>query len=293
MSRRFACVFAGAMIFMSIVSAAWAAGERSQTPEERRRSRLVKHLKRLNRPADWLIARKIFSSNRTRQIEGLENCPYSEIEWPWYLSSGHLERYAFTVDFIPVNMDKDPEEETLIVIQSDTDKINYATFCLVDDSKRGSTPLSSYSEISHGKPITFQLADLTGEGDNEIIVYTRDDRGGRLLDSVRIIKPNDKRHLDLVWFSHLRGEFQWPPARDEVFKGRTVVRTEVIKAKMRLGFNGKGNPATIILKGDREFKNKFTFDNGTTRRSVQKIAFEEHWRWDKKRFRFFRVPDFE
>lgn len=293
MFRRLACVFAGAMILMSGVSAAQVAGGLSQTSEERRRTRLIQHLKRLNRPADWLIARKIFSSNRTRQIEGLENCPYSEIEWPWYLSSGHLERYAFTVDFIPVNMDKDPEEETLIVIQSDRDKINYVTFCLLDDSKRGSTPLSSYSEISYGKPITFQIADLTGEGDNEIIVYARDDRAGRILDSVRIIKPNDKRQLDLVWFSHLRGEFKWPPARDENFKSRVVARTEVIKAKMRLSFNGRGNPATIILKGNREFKNKFTFDNGTITRSSQKIAFEEYWRWDKERFRFFRIPDFE
>ena len=62
---------------------------------------------------------------------------------------------------------------------------------------------------------------------------------------------------------------------------------------MRLSFNGAGNPATIILKGNREFKNKFTFDNGTTTRSSQKTAFEEYWRWDKTRFRFFRMPNFE
>ena len=294
MSRRQVAVSAYAFFLFALLTVvSWAArSDRFQTPSERRQVRLTRHLKRLARPGDWRIVHKLFSSDRTRQLEGLENCRYPETEWPWYLSSGHLERYAFTVDFIPVNMDSDPEDETLIVVQSDLGAVNYATFCLVDDEKRGRTPLSSYSEISHDRPITFQLVDLTGGGESELIIYTRDDRAGLMVDSVRIIKLNGRRRFDLVWFGRLRGKFVWPPEKEKA-KKRTIIRSETLKAKMRLNFNGVGNPATIVLKGERHLWNRIRLDDGTWRQSRRKILFEERWRWNKKRFRFIRIPDFE
>ena len=299
MSRRYGFALFRTLFLIALLAVvswaavSWAAlGDRSQTPAQRRLNRLVSHIKRLSRPSDWRIVRKLYSSDHALQLAGLENCPYSEVEWPWYLSSEHLEKYTFTADFIPVNMDSDPEDETLIVIQSDPGEINYATFCLVDDEKRSRAPLSSYSEISHKRPITFQLVDLTGSGNIEVIIHARDDRAGQLVDSVRIIKPNKNRQFDLVWFGRLRGRFAWPPEKDKA-RGRTITRNEVIKARMRVSFNGSGNPATIILKGDRELKNKIEYKNGTSRQSVRKVSFEEQWRWDKKLFRFLRVPDFE
>jgi hypothetical protein len=294
MSLRFASACFRTLFLAALLVAVSRAApaDQYQSTSERRRTRLVAHIKRLERPSDWLILRKLYSSDRARQLEGFENCPYSEMEWPWYLSSGHLEKYTFTADFIPVNMDSDPEDETLIVIQSDSGEVNFATFCLVDDDKRGRTPLSSYSEISHQKPITFQLVDLTGDGDSEIIIHARDDRAGRFVDSVRIIKPNMKRQFDLVWFGRLRGLFVWPPVKDKA-KNRTITRNESLRAKMRLSFNGSGSPATIILKGEREYENEIRYKNRTTRQAARKVSFEERWHWDKKLFRFLRDPDFE
>ena len=182
MFSRFIVVFTGVMLLAAIpATASWAAtGDRADAVEKRRKTRLIHHLKRLNRPSDWRIARKLFSADKNVQRDGLRYCPYSDGDWPWYLSSEHMENYTFTADIIPVNMDGDPEDETLIIIQSDPGKINYTTFCLVDDDKRGHASLSSLSEISHARPITFQLADLTGDGSNEIVVYVRDDRSGWL-----------------------------------------------------------------------------------------------------------------
>lgn len=294
MSRRQVALSAhAAIIFIFLTVASWAArSDRFQTSAERRHARMVSHLKRLARPDDWRIVHKLFSSDRTRQLEGLEICRYSEIEWPWFLSSRHLERYAFTVDFIPVNMDSDPEDETLIVVQSDPDALNYATFCLVDDEKRGRTPLSSYSEASHNQPITFQLTDLTGDGESELIIYARDDRAGLMVDSVRIIKPNRGHQFDLIWFGRVRGEFVWPPEEDKA-KKRTIIRKESLKAEMRLSFNGTGNPVTILLSGERNLRNQIRFDDGTQHQLRRNIQFETQWRWDKSLFRFIRVPDFE
>ncbi|MBT3351016.1 MAG: hypothetical protein HOC91_12095 [Nitrospinaceae bacterium] len=290
MSRHPAITALWAFFLIFLVSISWAASvDQNRTPAERRQARLISHLKKLSRPSDWRIVRKFFSSNRARQIEGFENCPYSEIEWPWYLSSGHLERYAIRADFIPVNMDSDPEDETLIVVHSDPGEVFYTTFCLVDDEKRGRTPLSSFNEISHKKKITFQMVDLTGDGEEELIIFARDDRAGRLVDSVRIIKPNKNRQFSLVWFGRLSGEFSWPPEKDKA-KKQTVIRNEKLKAKMKLKFDGNGSPATIVLSGSREMKSRIKPRKGIARQSVRTVSFEEHWRWDKKLFRFLRVP---
>ncbi len=291
---RFIAVFTWVLLLAAIpATASWAAtGDRADAVEKRRKTRLIRHLKRLNRPSDWRIARKLFSADKNIQRDGLRNCPYSDGDWPWYLSSKHMENYTFTADIIPVNMDGDPEDETLIVIQSDPGKINYATFCLVDDDKRGRAPLSSLSEISHARPITFQLADLTGDGGNEIIVYVRDDRSGWLTDSVRIIKLKQGRQFKLVWFGRLRGQFRWTSTGDGGDAARKVVRSEKLQARMRLSFNGDGSPATIILRGERELIRMVSSLEGgsrSSRRSIRKKDFEEHWRWDKKRFRFMRV----
>lgn len=295
MFSRFIAVFTGALLLAAVSpTVSWAAaGERADAVEKRRITRLISHLKRLNRPSDWRIARKLFSADRKVQWDGLRYCPYSNGERPWYLSSKHMENYTFTADIIPVNMDGDPEDETLIVIQSDPGKINYVTFCLVDDDKRGRAPLSSLSEISHTRPITFQLADLTGDGSSEIVVYVRDDRSGLMTDSVRIIKPKQGREFKLVWFGRLRGLFRWPSIEDGDHVGRKIVRSEKLRARMRLSFNGDGSPATIILKGKRELirMESSLLEGGgrNVRRSIRKKDFEEHWRWDKKRFRFMRV----
>ena len=291
---RFIAVFTGALLLAAIpATASWAAtGDRADAVEKRRRTRLISHLKRLNRPSDWRIARKLFSADKNIQQDALRYCPYPDGDWPWYLSSKHMENYTFTADVIPVNMDGDPEDETLIVIQSDPGKINYTTFCLVDDAKRGATPLSSLSEISHARPITFQLADLTGDGGNEIVVYVRDDRSGWLTDSVRIFKSKQGRQFKLVWFGRLRGLFRWLSTEDGDHIGQKVVRSEKLRARMRLSFNGDGSPATIILRGNRELARMVSSleDGGRNiRRSIRKKDFEEHWRWDKKRFRFMRI----
>ncbi len=291
---RVTAVFAGFLLlaaFSASISRA-APGERAKAVEKRRRTSLIRHLKRLNRPGDWRIVRKLFSSDINAQRDALRNCPYSDTEWPWYLSSEHMREYTFTADFIPVNMDGDPEDETLIVLQSEPGEINYTTFCLVDDEKRGSTPLSSLNEISHSRPITFQLADLTGDGGSELIVFARDDRSGWMTDSVRIIKPKQDSQFKLVWFGRLRGQFQWPSIEDGAHLGRKVTRSEKLQARMRLSFNGDKSPATIILRGERELTRNVSALNGGSRdvrRSIRKKNFEEHWRWDKKRFRFMRV----
>ena len=233
MFSRFTAVFVGAFLLAVILAtASWAApGARVDAVEKRRNVRLIRHLKRLNRPSDWRIARKLFSADRNVQRNALHYCPYSDGEWPWYLSSDHMENYTFTADFIPINMDGDPEDETLIVIQSDPGKINYASFCLVDDDKRGRTPLSSLNEISHARPITFQLADLTGDGANELVIYARDDRSGWMTDSVRIIKAKQGAQVQ----AGMVRAASWPVPvaanEDGEHIGRKITRSEKLRAR--------------------------------------------------------------
>ena len=274
----------------------WASPSRAETVEERRRTRLIAHLKRLNRPEDWLLVRKLFSTDRERQVSALQICPFAEDEWPWHLSSGHLESYTFTVDFIPVNMDADPEEETLIVLQSDPEDVHYLTFCLVDDAKRGRSPLASYTESSRGRPITYQITDITADGNSEIILYTRDGSPEAYSDSVRIIKANGKRGFELVWFGRLRDQLSWPAVKIAGGRGGAVARSELLRAKMRLHLNGPKSPADIVLRGVREFRETLTDSNGVRQvkeRSVDKVPFVEHWRWDKARFQYVRSSFYE
>jgi len=261
--------------------------------EKRRVERLVAHLKRLHRPEDWRVVRKLFSNDRSLQLNALSSCPLPENEWPWHLSSRHLEEYAFTVDFIPVNMDGDAEEETLIVIQSDPGEVHYITFCLVDDEKRGRNPLASYSDLSRGRPVTYQIANLTGDGGSELVIFTREGPPDRHSDAVRVIKPSKDRRFELVWFARLQEQFRWPSRSNGGGDGRTVDRFEQLRAKVRLHFDGPRRPATLILKGEREYEETVSYFNGVhhvNQKSVQKFPFEEHWRWDKKQFQFVRVP---
>ena len=161
----------------------------------------------------------------------------------------------------------------------------------MDDEKRGRTPLTSFNEISHKKKITFQLMDLTGDGEEELIIYARDERAGRLVDSVRIIKPNKNRQFSLVWFGRLGEEFSWPPEKDDA-KNQTVIRNEKLKAEMKLKFDGNGSPATIVLSGSREMISRIKPRNRAAHKLIQEVSFEMRWRWDKKLFRFLRVPNY-
>ncbi len=277
-------------------SAAGAAGpSKPAGPEERRRARLISHLKRLNRAEHWLLARKFFSRNRARQLKALGNCPPAENEWPWYLSSPHLENYTFTVEFLPVNMDGDPEEETLIVLRSDPNEVSYITFCLLDDAQRGRAPIASYSDLSRDHPPTFQLTDLTADGASELIIHTREGKPAQFVDTARVMKPGRNRHFELVWFGRLRDQLAWPAIEIEGQKGSTIARSEKWQAKLGLQFNGSANPLTIVLKGEREYTETLSRFNGERRisqTSSQRIPFEERWRWDKKRFYFVRHPLF-
>lgn len=283
--------FAALVLILATISASWSAPvSPEEAVERRRRTRLIRHLKRLTRPSDWQIARKLYSKDKAAQKSALDNCPYSKVDWPWYLSSGQMDHYTFTVDLIPVNMDADPEDETLIVLQSDPGKVNYATFCLVDDEKRGRTPLSSFSEISHERPISFQLVDLTGDGASELIVYARDDRLGLLVDSARIVKAKSGSAFKVVWFGRLGGRAAWPEGGVPAERNGTDLR----RASLRLRFDPlqDKHPAILIVRGERERTQR----NARSRRSgrdgnpvVQRKAFEEYWRWDPKAFRFLRV----
>ena len=206
----------GMALMVWLLASAWsmeafaAAPETPEAIEQRRISRLVSHLRRLEKPKDWLLVRKLFSSDSNVQLNALSNCPLPENEWPWYLSSDHLKNYAFSVDFIPLNMDADKRLETLMVIQSDHAKDHYITFCLMDDDKSARKPLASYSDMSRGREITYQVADLTADGSYELIVNTREGSDGRYSDAVRVIKPTSKNRFDLMWFARLQDELKWP-----------------------------------------------------------------------------------
>ena len=269
-----------------------AAPETPKAIEQRRISRLVVHLKRLEKPEDWLLVRKLFSSDANVQLNALSNCPLPENEWPWYLSSDHLKNYAFSVDFIPLNMDADKRLETLMVIQSDHAKDHYITFCLMDDDKSARKPLASYSDLSRGRQITYQIADLTGDGSHELIVNVRESSNGRNSDAVRVIRPTRKRRFELVWFARLQEELRWPRAYLDDAGTKSVQRSEDLSAKVRFRFNGPGNPATLILKGERKYEERiFNLQGGEDKNEIQidRFPFEEFWRWDKKKLQFVRV----
>ncbi|OGL63016.1 MAG: hypothetical protein A3J27_02860 [Candidatus Tectomicrobia bacterium RIFCSPLOWO2_12_FULL_69_37] len=279
---------------------AWGAGpsaaaqpELAGPYEKQRVERLVAHLKRLQRSEDWLFVRKLFASDRAVQLRALASCPAPESEWPWYLSSRHMEEYRFSVDFIPVSMDADPEEETLIVIQSDPGAVSYVTFCLLDDAKRGRAPIASYSEISRSRPITFQLVNLTGEGGNELLVFTREGEGSRPSDAVRVVKLAKSRRFEMVWFARLQEQYRWPARPDPRGAGKVVERLEQLRAKVRLQFDGPVSPATLILKGERELEEVVSSPPGggpASQKSLQTFPFEERWRWDVRLSQFVRVP---
>jgi hypothetical protein len=287
-------------LILWLLASAWSLGVFAATPEtpevteQRRVSRLVSHLKRLEKPEDWLLVRKFFSSDSNVQLNALSNCPLPENEWPWYLSSDHLKNYAFSVDFIPLNMDSDKRLETLMVIQSDHAKDHYITFCLMDDDKSARKPLASYSDLSRGREITYQIADLTADGSYELIVNVREGSNGHYSDAVRVIKPIQKKRFELVWFARLREELRWPRAYLDDAGTRAVQRSEDLRAKVRFRFNGPGNPATLILKGVRKYEEQvFNLKGGEEKNAllVDRFPFEEFWRWDKKKLQFVRVFD--
>ncbi len=290
----------GMALILWLLASAWSMGVSAAAPEtpeaieQRRVSRLVSHLKRLEKPQDWLLVRKFFSSDANVQLNALSNCPLPENEWPWYLSSDHLKNYAFTVDFIPLNMDADKRLETLMVIQSDHAKDHYISFCLMDDDKSARKPLASYSDLSRGREITYQIADLTGDGSHELIVNVREESNDRYSDAVRVIKPAQKRRFELVWFAHLQEELRWPKAYLNDARTRAVQRSEDLSAKVRFRFNGPGNPATLILKGVRKYEERvFNLKGGKDKNEIliERFPIEEFWRWDKKKLQFVRVFD--
>jgi len=289
----------GMALASCLLASLWSLEALAASPgarERRRVSRLVAHLKRMERPEDWRLARKLFSRERGEQLKALANCPPPKNEWPWYLSSEHMRNYAFSVDFIPINMDEDERLETLMVIQADRDEggTDYITFCLMDDDRRRRAPLASYSDSSHGREITYQIADLTADGLHELIVNVREGSNGRGADAVRVIKPVGKRRFDLVWFARLREELRWPRRYLDDAETRSVQRSESLRARVRFRFNGPGNPATLILKGVRKFEARFSDSRGGKRKnslSVNRLPFEEFWLWDRKRRRFVRVYD--
>ena len=290
----------GMALILCLLASAWSMGASAAAPEtpeaieQRRVSRLVSHLKRLEKPQDWLLVRKFFSSDANVQLNALSNCPLPENEWPWYLSSDHLKNYAFTVDFIPLNMDADKRLETLMVIQSDHAKDHYISFCLMDDDMNARKPLASYSDLSRGREITYQIADLTGDGSHELIVNVREGANDRYSDAVRVIKPTQKRRFELVWFAHLQEELRWPKAYLNDARTRAVQRSEDLSAKVRFRFNGPGNPATLILKGVRKYEERvFNLKGGKDNNEIliERFPIEEFWRWDKKKLQFVRVFD--
>lgn len=289
----------GMALIVCLLASLWALDGFAASPgaiERRRVSRLVAHLKRLERPEDWRLARKLFSPEPAAQFQALRKCKRPENEWPWYLSSDHLKNYAFSVDFIPLNMDEDARLETLMVLQSDRGETpHYITFCLMDDDRRRRVPLAAYSDSSHGREITYQIADLTADGLYELIVNVREGASGRRADAVRVIKPiRRRRRFDLVWFARLSEELRWPKQYVDGAEGRAVERSENLRARVRFRFNGPGNPATLILKGVRKYEERFSDARGgkeESSTSVARFPFEEFWRWDEKKRRFVRVFD--
>lgn len=290
----------GMALIVWLLASAWgmeafaAAPETREAIEQRRISRLVSHLRRLEKPKDWLLVRKLFSSDSNVQLNALSNCPLPENEWPWYLSSDHLKNYAFSVDFIPLNMDADKRLETLMVIQSDHAKDHYITFCLMDDDKSARKPLASYSDMSRGREITYQVADLTADGSYELIVNTREGSDGRYSDAVRVIKPTSKNRFDLMWFARLQDELKWPKTYVDDARSRAVQRREDLRAKVRFRFNGPGNPVTLILKGERKYEEQISSLKGGKDKNeilIERFPIEEFWRWDKAKLRFVRVFD--
>ena len=288
------------VLTLCLLASSWSLGvfasgaETSSAIEKdkRRVARLVAHLKRLNRPRDWRLVRKLFSPDPNVQLNALSNCALPEKKWPWYLSSGHLQKYAFSVNFVPINMDADARLENLMIIQSDHGKDHYVTFCLMDDDRNGRAPLASYSDSSRGRELTYQIADLTADGSFELVLNVREGANGSYADAVRVIKPTAKHRFDMVWFTRLQDELKWPRAYVDDKGSRVVQRSENLRARVRLRFNGPGSPATLIVKGVRKHEERFYDTYAGEEKislSVNRFPFEEFWRWDKEKRRFVRV----
>tara|TARA_Y100000814_G_scaffold128807_1_gene93237 strand:- start:15 stop:908 length:894 start_codon:yes stop_codon:yes gene_type:complete len=262
-----------------------------------RLSNLVSHLKKFNEPYQWLLVRKLYSSNNNIQEVFFSSCLGKRSNFLPKVPYGLFKKFLFDIYFVSLNMDLDTNLETLVIIKSYPikvknkflKKINYMTFCLLDDKKNQRRPLSSHFAESINSVSSYQITDLTGDGKSEIIVHTNEmDRSGKEYSFVRILKLNKEKLLRGIWSSKLKEEKVIIKSK---FKKsiKTFRKIRFIKV-LQFNFQASKDPTEIIMKGKKEIEETtIGLKNGrsVTTTTFKKIPFESKWYWNKKEFRYF------
>ncbi len=284
------------LTFIFFVTSAVDAVEKKESSISRL-SNLVSHLKKFNEPYQWLLVRKLYSSNNNIQEVFFSTCLGKRSNFLPKVPYGLFKKFLFDIYFVPLNMDLDTNLETLVIIKSYPikvkskfpKKINYMTFCLLDDKKNQRRPLSSHFAESINTVSSFQITDLTGDGRSEIIVHTNEIDGlGKEYSFVRILKLNKEKLLRGIWSSKLKEEKVF--IKSEFQKSTKTFRKIRFIKVLQFNFQTLKGPTEIIMKGRKEIEETtIGLKNGrsVTTTTFKKIPFENKWFWDKKKFRYF------
>lgn len=255
--------------------------------EEKRLRKLEEHLRKVSEPHLWLIMKKFFAKDTRRRLKVMKRFMVDEPNWPWYNNSSLFDSYSYSVDFIPINTDDDPEKETLAVVRTDPAANQYITFTLMDDRRKGYRVLSAYSDLSRGEEIRFEVRDLTGDGKAEVVVQSSDGAPGYASEAVRIIKF-DGREFALIWSARTKELFEWPPQKiEEDGQEGLLFRKEEVKAEVKFPSPIGNDPIRILLVGDRILEERKKYP-ASEKETWLRESFPLHkvFRWDSKRFRF-------
>lgn len=281
------------LIFLSISSFSVYADEKKEI-QDSRLSNLVSHLKKFNKPYQWLLVRKLYSSNSNIQEVFFSSCLGKRSNFLPKVPYGLFKKFLFEIYFVPVNMDMDSNFETLVIIKSYSIKINkkfprkvnYMTFCLLDDKKNQRKHLSSHLAESINAVATYQITDLTGDGKSELIVHTNEmDSSKKEYSFVRILKLNKVKLLREIWSSKLQEEKV--SFKSESQKETKTLREIRLVKDLRFNFQAIKRPIEIIMKGKKEIEETtMNLKNGrsVTMTTFKKISFQNKWKWDKKKF---------
>ena len=280
--------------FLLISSSVYAVGkEESKT---QRLSNLVSHLKKFKEPYQWLLVRKLYSSNSKLQEAFFSSCLGKRSNFLPKVPYGLFKKFLFDIYFVQANMDIDVNLETLVIIKTYPlkvkdklqKKINYMTFCLLDDKKNQRRPLSSHFAESINSVASYQITDLTGDGRSELIVHTNEvDSLAKEYSFVRILKLNKEKLLRGIWSSKLKEEKV--TVKSEFQKNtKTFKKIRFIKV-LQFNFKTLNSPIEIIMKGKKEIEETVRgLKNGrsVTTTTFKKIPFKNKWYWDSKKFRY-------
>ncbi len=277
------------MALAALLISPWGALSERSSPEEKRLRKLEEHLRKVSEPHLWLIVKKFFAKDRQRRLEVMKRFMVDEPSWPWYYNSSLFDDYSYSVDFLPVNVDDDPEKEILTVVRTDPAMNQYITFTLMDDSRKGYRVLSAYSDLSRGDKVSFEVRDLTGDGKGEVVIHSSDGAPGYASEAVRIIKF-DGREFALIWSAHTNERFEWPPQKiEEEGQEGTLYRKEEVKAEVKFSSPLRDGPVWVLLVGNRMLEKRKKYMVGE--REGETVLRESSplykvFRWDGERFRF-------